>query len=143
KTNVTLCKFQQPSHFSVRLIESYFLKLIFKHVETKQGYFLYAACVGKYGNERGKYVILFVPEGCSTIVTGTINQLRWRNLQTRTIKNEYKLPVQHWSIPRNVDDIEFQNMNRSDTESQYYSSQCPFEILLLHNPKKKTIFQWR
>ena len=57
--------------------------------------------------------------------------------------------MQQWSISRNVKDILLEVEERTKESSSYKMvindqyTHFPFEILLLHNPKKKTIFQYR
>ena len=122
-----------------------FGKLLFTLVEiNKSGYDLYAAAVkGQLMGGKKRYVILSVPFELSPHKQKErIDNLRWESIQTRTLENSYPLIPQEWVIPRDFPIIVFNVKNRLDTYSEYFNEQMQVEVLILHDPKKKTIYQY-
>lgn len=126
-------------------INAYFKDLIFtKVVDNKEGYAIYGAGISSgIGGGKMRYVLLFVPVEESYRKRGKIEELRWKNLQTRALGDSYKLKPQRWNIPRDVPDFLLSVQTRSKNYSTYTNPEIPFEILLLHNPRKKTEYQYR
>ena len=142
------------------IINHFFSKLVFTKVEektTEQGtrFFVYGAGVkGSLGNGR-RYVLLFVPYHLAIQRQAKIHELPWQNLQTRTLgEDAYRLKIQQWTLPRDAPDILLQVIRRNSHHSEYVGYvpnphgpqypplDFPFEILLLHNRKKKTKYQY-
>lgn len=123
-----------------------FGKLVFTLVEiNKNGYDLYAAAVkGQLMGGKKRYVILSVPFDLSAHnQKERINNLRWESIQTRTLENSYPLVPQEWIIPRDFPIIIFGVKNRLPTYSEYFNDEIDTEVLILHDPKKKTIYQFK
>jgi len=124
-----------------------FKDLVFTIVDEKQGYTIYGAGLASgLGGGTRRYVLLFVPNHLAIKKQARIHELAWQNLQTRQLSYSYKLKQQYWSPPRE-DDIILGITSRSKTSSMYScvdpNVSFPFEILLLHDPKKKSSLQYR
>lgn len=127
----------------MEVINSYFKNLIFSKVDEKEGFVIYGVCVTSgLGGGTKRYVLLFVPKHLAFKPKARIHELAWQNLQTRELAYSYKLPQQRWTRPRDAYDEEIFVKDRN-TKHSLYSCSLPFEILLLHTPKKKTIYQYR
>lgn len=128
------------------IINSYFKSLIFSQVEEKQGYTIYGASIaGSLGGGTVRYILLFVPSHLAVKKKAKIYDLPWKNLQTRELQYSYRLPKQAWNPERELPDPVFNIVKRDKKSSQYSQVEgyFPFEVLLLHNPKKKTVYQYR
>jgi len=125
------------------IIEEAFKDLIFTKAEIKEGYTIYGAGVesGLAGGIH-RYVLVFVPEHLGQKQKAKIWDLAWENVQTRQLTYSYKLRPQTWNISKNYQDTMISVVNRSSTSSVYASESIPFEIILLHDPKKKTKMQY-
>ena len=128
------------------LLNSYFKKLIFTQIEEKEGHVIYGAGIasGLAGGKR-RYVLLFVPKQFAIPRRARIHELKWQNLQTRELQYSYNLKRQAWKMERDVQDILLQVNDRNKKFSMYASESenFPFEVLLLNDPKKKSIYQYR
>lgn len=129
----------------MEIINEYFKELVFtKVVEDKEGYAIYGAGIhSNIGVDTMRYVLAFVPVVYAKKRQSLLKNLMWKNLQTRTLKNSYKLKQQNWKMPRDVPDFLLSVVERKKECSIYRCNELPFEILLLHNPKKKTEYQYR
>lgn len=127
------------------LINFYFKDLVFtKVVENKEGFAIYGAGISSgIGGGKKRYVLLFVPVSLAVRKQGKIQDLSWKNLQTRTLEESYKLKSQRWLMPKEVPDFLLSVKTRTKKYSTYVCDEIPFEILLLHNPRKKTEYQYR
>lgn len=128
------------------LLNKYFSRLTFEYLEEKQGYSIYAAAVyNLLGGDKVRIVFLFVPGHIPIVKSAKINELKWQNLQARTCPKEtYKLRLQDWNFPTNLRNIDFNVANRNKNYTVYSSSDpnFHFQISMIHNPKKKTIYQY-
>lgn len=125
------------------ILNSFFKNLIFTRVDEKQGYIIYGACVSSgLGAGTKRYILLFVPSHLAFKNQGKIDDLPWQNLQTRQLSYSYRLKHQSWTLPRGADNIVLHVQKRDKNYSTYKAQNFPFEVLLLHNPKKKTSYQY-
>jgi len=128
------------------ILNDYFKDLVFSRVEEKQGHVIYAARVpSMLGGGVKRYILLFVPSHLAFKTKAKIYELAWENLQTRALSYSYRIPQQNWRPPRIDDDIILQISNRGKQYSTYVPQSVdsfPFEILLIHDSKKKTKFQY-
>lgn len=129
---------------NMNIINEYFKDLIFtKVVENREGYAIYGAGVSSgIGGEKMRYVLVFVPIIYANKRQSKINDLMWKNVQTRNLVDSYKLKSQRWDYSKNIPDLLLTIQERTKSYSKYINPDFPFEILLLHNPKKKTNYQY-
>ncbi len=127
----------------MEIFNTCFKDLVFTRVNEKQGYVIYGAGIatGLAGGHK-QYVLLFVPSYLAFKPQARIHELSWQNLQTRNLVNSYRLKGQSWVLPRDISNILLKVQSRSKKYSTYSADKFPFEILLLHDPKKKTIYQY-
>jgi len=145
KKNITEIK--ENYYKSMELINEYFRSLIFTKVDEKQAtngrsYAIYGAGIsGMFGDGSANYILLFVPSELATKRQGRIKELRWENLQTRKLQHRYNLKKQSWRPSRNLHDP-LLSVQKRETNISVYTGPIPFEILLIHDPKRKTIYQF-
>ena len=132
------------------ILNKYFGHLTFTCIDQKGNYMLYAAGLSGFSDGTRRYVFIFIlpqySEGLhhKTKLWGLMN---WENIQTRTIKNGYPLKEQAWRQPR-IDkfiELPLQIISRSNRQTNYnipYPEYDNLEIELLHNPKKKSKYQY-
>lgn len=128
------------------LLNNYFSTLTFKRLEEKQGYAIYGAAIKSLlGGDKQQTVLAFVPQHLAISNVSKLSELPWKNLQMRMcLKNAYKLKPQTWSFPYSLKNLNLILQDRTKTYSTYacIDEYFPFEILLIHSSKKKTIYQY-
>ena len=130
---------------AIDLVNVYFGKLVFSKVEQKENYIIYAAAISSaYADGKKQYVLAFVPMHLAILKKAYLSELPWINLQTRMIQSGYKLQAQRWDLEKGLPDPFFRIVERTQTYSKYLpeSDGMPFEMLLIHDPKKKSKFQY-
>jgi hypothetical protein len=129
----------------MNIFNDYFNALTFKHTGEKQNYVIYGAAIhSMIGADMCRYILAFVPKNLATAKTAKLRELPWVNLQARLCpKNTFDIRQQSWRAPESAEamNIMLNIKDRSDKHSIYTCS-LPFEVILLHSPKKKTIFQY-
>ena len=128
----------------MELINDYLKDLVFIRVEDKEGYAVYAAKIsGLLGAGKSRYALAFVPIALASAKTSFIHNLRWQNVQLRTLQYGYRIKRQVWKPPNDLPDPIMEVKSRQQEYSRYLIPGYPFEILLLHNPRKKTVYQYQ
>ena len=131
------------------LVNQYFRGLIFTQVDEKKDgnlvYTVYGAGInGSLGDGSERYVLLFVPSHLAIRRQSKIEDLHWVNIQTRTIKEGYRLKHQSFAPPRDINDPTFHAIERTNSFTKYKSNDAKeLEILLIHDPKKKSMYQYQ
>jgi hypothetical protein len=127
----------------MEIINAYFGDLLFIKVEKKENFTIYAAAItSSYGDGKKQYALAFVLSHLAILDKGYLRDLHWQNLQTRTLTNGYKLPSQRWIIARHLPTPMFDIIERNEAKSKYKCESEPLEMILLHDPKKKTPYQY-
>ena len=132
-------------------LNSIFQRLILARVEASPEFITYAARIADL-LEGGvvRYILVFVPRGCDPSKYKTkFSELNWSNVQTRKLyRDKYKLPPQQWRMPSRVRDMYIQASERVKTAKNTFTKYIPerpdisFEIVLLHDKTKQTLFQY-
>ena len=124
-------------------IDSCLEGLVFSRVDTKDNFGVYAAKIGRsLENGQGNYILVFVPIHLSLLDRALITRLEWRNIQSRSIKNGYKITAQNFAR-RQPPVVIVENIERTQQYSKYTSTDFQdIEIVLLHDPLKKSIYQY-
>lgn len=124
-------------------INPYFKDLIFSRIEEKQGFVIYGAMVEGMLANGSRYILAFVPSHLAIKTRAKIFELAWQNIQTRTLKNAYKMRQQHFQIKRGLPDVQLTVVKRENDYSTYRGPEhFPFEVLMKHDPRKKTKYQY-
>jgi hypothetical protein len=125
-------------------IGQYFANITFSKVDKKEDYIIYGAAIhSSFGAGKKEYVLLFVPTHMAILDTGKITDLHWKSLQTRILTNGYRLNSQKWDVPRGAQLPMFSVTDRNDERSKYtLEGSKETEMILKHDPKKKTRFQY-
>lgn len=130
-----------------RVLLSIFKSITFKLVDNLSGYYTYAACIeGMLAGNFKRYILLFVrDDGFPPRKFGKIHELDFVNLQTRTIiDTKYKLRPQQFKLDSNTSSTAnsiILHVKRRTAKSTEYSN-TDYSIEVLHNPKKKSIYQY-
>ncbi len=129
------------------LLNKYLEKLTFTRVDEKaidnRTYVVYGAGIeGDLGAGKQRYVLLFVPSHLAIKSQARATELPWCNLQTRTMTYGYRLKRQQWTLSDDLPNFHFYIKERTNKSSEYAIPEFPFEVLLLHDPKKKTKYQF-
>ena len=130
----------------MEIINDYFRTLIFTKVDTKDNFCIYAAGIytGLAG-EAKRYIIIFVHESKSYKQRGNIYDFEWVSIQTRELPGSYRLNKQYWKLDRDLPDLKLSIVTREQDKSIYSFIDSSIYFLkceLIHNPKKKTIYQY-
>lgn len=135
------------------LLVGYFSSLVFTRVDIKEGFGMYVACVtsGLAGGYK-RYVIAMVPAVKALAERGKLRELPWKVLQVRVLYQSYRMREQPWKLTREMGDMILRNVSRDAKSSHYRPESCmgsaqdfsgrSYEIVLLHDPKKKTQYQF-
>lgn len=125
-------------------LNAYFGDLTFYKVSLKEDFTLYAAYVSSpFGDNRKQYILAFVPSHIAILDTAPLRDLHWRSLQTRVLPNGYKIPRQAWKVPRGLASPMFALVDRNEARTKYTIEGDPsVEMILLHDPKKKSVYQF-
>lgn len=132
----------------MEVLNEYFSGLKFKLTEKKQEYGVYVASIRtRLMGDLMRYVIAFVPQHLVLLDKAELHELLWQNLQVRTLKSgTYKnIPSQEWVAPlrnKNIPNLDLRLKKRHEHYSEYSATDFPFEILMIHSPKKNTIMQY-
>lgn len=142
KRNLGLCR------DIISIINDQFSDIVFTNVGTKGNICIYAACIASQLAGGYKRYVLLMTNTCSInpAANCSISDVNWHVFQTRQLYDSYKLRPQRWT-PKKITDIVLRNVGRSARESKYQPESCigseqPYDITLLHDPKKKTEFQY-
>jgi hypothetical protein len=129
-------------------INSLFSNLIFTRVGSHHIkdndilYILFAAKIESWlGNDEDRYIILVVPfHFAVNIDKAKIKDLYWVSLQTRSLKNGYKIYVQPFSFPKDILNYDMAFNSRDNDKTLYNIDNL--EVCLFHDKKKKSIYQY-
>jgi len=130
----------------MEIINDYFSTLIFSKVDIKNDFCVYAAGIytGLAG-EAKRYIFIFVHESKAFKQKGKIYEFEWVSIQTRELTGSYRLNKQYWKIDRDLPDLKLSVVNRGQDKSIYSFNDPSLYFLkceLIHNQKKKTIYQY-
>jgi hypothetical protein len=128
------------------IINYYFKGLNFKHIQDKQNFAIYVAAIKTLLTEQQQYVIVFVPSHLAINQVANLAELSWQNLQTRLLPSKtYAILPQNWGPPKDAKNLDLILVERKDQHSIYECKtiEFPFEILMLHMAKKKSIYQYQ
>jgi hypothetical protein len=127
----------------MEIINKYFGKIIFTKADLRENHSIYVASLSSsFQDGRKQYALAFVPIHLAIINKGYLSDLHWVNLQTRIMTNGYRLAPQRWEIPKGLDTPMFTAVERTESKTKYVSDIYPLEMVLMHDPKKKSKFQY-
>jgi hypothetical protein len=127
----------------MNIINLYFGNILFSKVEQKENFTIYAASLtSSFGDGKKQYALAFVPTHMAILDKGFLRDFHWQNIQTRYLTNGYKIRSQRWDLPRNLPTPMFNVKDRTKTYTKYMCEDYPMEMVLLHDPKKKSNFQY-
>lgn len=124
------------------LVNAYLKSLVFVKVEVQENFTVYQAAIPSMLGDGYHYFLAFVPVHLAILNRARLHELNWRNLQARTIKKKPPFPTQKWEFERGLPDPIFNLETREARYSRYRSPGMPFEMLLIHDPKKSTKYQY-
>jgi hypothetical protein len=125
------------------IFSAYLGKLVFTRIETLGEYTIYGARISAMlGGDLQRYILLFVPNAYARSEKAYIHELKWKNLQTRTLRNSYSLPKQSWFPPKSPDFL-LEIVDRTEQHSVFGNKDFPYDVKILHDSKKRTIYQYQ
>lgn len=132
----------------MEIVNSYFSTVVFTKVESPdEKHVMYAAVTSGFlmGDMR-QVILLYVPTHLAIKTKAYIYELPWVNLQTRHVKNpKWGLARQQWVLPRDRrhPDINLDLGHREQKWSSFSATDgSPLAVLMMHDPKKKSVYQW-
>ncbi len=120
--------------------------LVFDKVKMVNSYAMYAAKIQTFTGNGQRYVFLLVPFDQASLGRAKISQLPWASLQTRMINDNYSISEQSMN-PKSLDfryadkKIKITVKNRNYERTEYFVP-LDIELSLLHDPKKKSMYQY-
>jgi hypothetical protein len=135
----------------MNIFAKYFASLEFTYFEEKQNYAIYVAGIDNMiGADMRQYIIAFVPAHLALQKKARLSELPWKNLQARMCNRAVynKIPLQGWKIPANTEIASSITLCVTDRKTEYsiYKAknfqEFPFEVLMIHEAKKRTIYQY-
>lgn len=125
------------------VLNAYFGDIVFFKAEQKENFTIYAAALASsFGDGRKQYALAFVPTHMAILKQGHLKDLHWQNIQTRTLTNGWKMKAQRWDIPKGLPLPMFTIVDRNANRSSYVCKELSLEMVLLHDPKKTSKFQY-
>lgn len=131
------------------IINSCFDGIVLVKVENKENFSIYAASLNSsYGDGKKQYLIVFVPSHLAILDKAYLKDLEWENIQTRILDNGYRLPngksmpKQAWIVPKGIMNFMFKSRARDSSKTKYVAEGYPLDMILIHDPKKKGIYQY-
>lgn len=124
-----------------------FKDLTFTKLKTVDGFAMYAALTQSFLVNGFYYVILLVPLNKAYHDTATIFQLDWSSLQTRVLQEKYSIQEQNLDTKifdtRYAGKLPMKMISRTEKYTSYSPvHDIPVEVSLLHDSKRKTIYQY-
>lgn len=129
----------------MEIINAYFDGIIFFKADQKENYTIYAAAISSsFGDGSKTYALAFVPAHTAILDRGFLKDLHWQNFQTRTLTNGWKIQNQRWDLRKlkGLPTPMFDVVERNEIKTKYRCESEPLEMILLHDPKKKSIYQY-
>ena len=129
----------------MELLNAYFDRLVFVKIEQKENFTIYAAAISSsFGDGKKTYALAFVPAHLAILDKGFLKDLHWQNFQTRTLTNGWKIPGQRWDMRqlKGLPTPMFDAVERNESKTKYRCETEPLEMVLLHDPKKKSVYQY-
>lgn len=127
------------------LVNSVFKDLTFTRVDSKAGYYVYAAGIslGGLAISGNRYAFVYVPMYHECPDKGSIYSLPWVCVSTRLLQDSYPMKKQEFkcNLPMNHDP-HCHLVERTKTSTIYNQPENNLEVTLLHDPKKKSIYQY-
>lgn len=120
----------------------YYDNILFTLVKHEGYYSVYAAKIGTLVGSDDKFIFVVIPQHMSIKQTAKLSELYWVNFQTRHGIDLYKNLPKQFLLRENYPQISFSIVNRENDKSTYQNSKIPVELILTHNPKKRTIYQF-
>ncbi len=128
------------------IFDQIFAGLVFLRDKTVNSYTFYVASIQTFIGNGQKYVILLVPFNKAYHEKAKIYQLAWVSLQTRILQERFQVPDQtldHKTLDHRYSEnkIKLTVKNRTSVQTDYFCP-LPIELSILHDPKKKSMYQW-
>lgn len=105
------------------------------------GYSMYITKMDAQLGIEFRYIIVFVLQDEARIGTGErMDKLKWQSLQTRTLKDDHRLPI-HMYFPQRLPmlDKKITMVHRDDKQYRYKVAELPLNVTLLPTGSSKGI----
>jgi hypothetical protein len=125
------------------LFLDYYGNILLSIVKTENNYDVYACKVVSYLNLQ-KYIFVIVRHTENNPEEANLEELRWVSFQTRSTDDFYNCPSYSLELTPDKKKImsdELAFINRSVATTSYATG-IPIKVTLLHDPKKKHMYQY-
>lgn len=128
--------------FIMDVINEIFSDLKFTKVDERGGYHIFAAGIVSSVMMKGKrYVFVYVPIWREVEEKHVpISRLPWTVASTRQLTNSYPMKEQVFNMKIPANDPICEVVERKEGQSRYFNTEL--DVMILHDPKKKTIYQY-
>ncbi len=128
-------------------INQFFKNLVFYKGDVKNNHHIYTSQVStSFASSNRTCIILFVPISFSNPKTAYIDMLNWSCIITKIYKPNEKLniPTVQWK-PEQLPIIRLKIIDRTQTHTIFNTTleNKNYEILLFHDPKNPSKYQWK
>lgn len=121
----------------------YFGDIQFKRIKQDQGYDIYA-CKTRTGLLYIHYIYVIAQSRPHYKDYMTLNALDWDSLQTRKTEDVLSVPDNTYLIDDKKKQALPDTLNIKDRQKEFssYITPLPISIKILHDPKRKTVYQY-
>lgn len=135
-----------PSDQIRQELKDYFAGIYCVKVETNRGQGVYYAKIFSFLGNDNRYLVVTVPNDNSPDGTQMMLQnMNFSSIQTRTIPTDYDMPPQQYQKNYDTPLKNYRLQSRGEntmSRTQYYSYNAPIEVVLLHDSKAKSRYQY-
>ena len=120
-----------------KIFVEYFGDCLFTKLKNINNFTMYIARIASNLGIEYRYIIVFVEKDSEFIgVRKNLSMLKWINLQTRSLEEEYKIPLYSY-IPVRFDQINDKIflLNREENTYTYRCEKLPLSVILLGKKK--------
>ena len=112
----------------------YFNNPVMYKIKDIEDFSMYIAKVNCLLSNFNRYIYVFTQkDNNSNMYQEYLRDLKWYNLQTRTIEDQYNIPLHEYEPTRNTPLYVLINRKEKNTENSVYScAKLAVEVLLLH-----------
>jgi hypothetical protein len=127
--------FNYDRDFLYKKFGDYFNNPVMYKIKDIGKFSMYMSKVKCLLNNLNRYIIIFTLKDYNSIMyTENLKNLKWENIQTRSLNDEHNIPAHEYNPTRNTDLYVPITRTKKNTDTSVYScGNFTLEILLLHD----------